>query len=97
MYIFEGKNVSQLTKNYSAFYPKNSDEALRNKGWGSGIQYRGSEIQDRESKIWDPESRIWRKPIPDPGVKKHRIPDPVYGIATLPATTQNRWHVLFFY
>ncbi len=28
------------------------------------------------SKIWGLESRIWKKPVPDPGSKRHRIPDP---------------------
>jgi hypothetical protein len=26
--------------------------------------------------VWDPRSGIRKKPIPDPGVKMHRIPDP---------------------
>jgi hypothetical protein len=26
--------------------------------------------------VWDPRSGIRNKPIPDPGVKRHRIPDP---------------------
>ncbi len=38
-------------------------------------------IETKVSKIWsgmfipDPESQIWSFSIPDPGVKKHRIPD----------------------
>jgi hypothetical protein len=50
----------------------------------------GSGIRDLGSRIRDPVSGIRKKPIPDPGFqiwvqgpKRHRIPDPGPGSATL--------------
>jgi hypothetical protein len=45
-------------------------------------------VWDPGSGIRDPGSGIWKKPIPDPGSriqgsKRHRIPDPGSGSATL--------------
>ncbi len=69
------KNLSQLTKNWSIFAPKNL--LLSSQKCGLGIRDPGSGIQD-------PGSRI-RKKL-DPGTNKHRNLDPdpqhcrVYGI-----------------
>ncbi len=63
--MLKKKNLSQFSKNYWSFYPKNCHQALKNIGFESGIQDPGS----------------GKKPIPDPGSRGQkgsgsRIPDP---------------------
>ncbi len=38
LFLFQEKNLSQFTKNYSTFNPKNCHYALKNIDLGSGIQ-----------------------------------------------------------
>jgi hypothetical protein len=54
--------LGQFSKNYRTFYQKNCQKALKNMVLGSGIR--------------DPEKTYSGSRIPDPGVKKHPIPDP---------------------
>ncbi len=63
------KNLGKFSKNCWSFYPKNFQYALKYMGLGSGIR--------------DPGSGKNLSPIPDLGVKRHRIPDPGSGSATL--------------
>ncbi len=44
-------------------------------------------IWDLGSEIRDPKLGIRKKPTPDPGSNRHRIPDPDSGSATLPPTS----------
>jgi hypothetical protein len=68
--------LGQFLKNYRTFYQKNCQKALKNMVLGSGIR-------DPRSGIRDPEKIYSGSRIPDPGVKKHPIPDPGSGSATL--------------
>jgi hypothetical protein len=54
--------LGQFSKNYRTFFPKNCHLTLKSMGLGSGIRDPGSG------------KNLFR--IPDPGVKKHWIPDP---------------------
>jgi hypothetical protein len=61
------KNLGQFSKNYRTFYQKNSQKALKNMVLGSGIRDPGSG------------KNLFRIQ----GSKRHRIPDPGSGSATL--------------
>ncbi len=81
------------TENYFVF------ELLKKKIWANFqriIELFMQKIVTKLSKIWFwyPGSEIRKKPIPDPGSriqgsKRHRIPNPGSGSATLPTSTTN--------
>ncbi len=52
----------------------------------------GSGIRDPRSRIRDPEKTYSGSRIPDPGVKKHPIPDPGSGSATLQKSFSCPWN-----
>ncbi len=71
--------------NYSTFYQKNCQKALKNMVLGSGIR-------DPRSGIRDPEKTYSGSRIPDPGVKKHPIPDPGSRIRIRNTGSQSWWY-----
>jgi hypothetical protein len=60
----EEKILANFSKNYRTFYQKYCQKALKMWSWDPG------------SEIRDPEKTFSGSRIPDPGVKKHPIPDP---------------------
>jgi hypothetical protein len=75
--------LGQFSKNYKTFYQKIVEKLLKIWSWdpGSGIRDPGSG------------KNLFR--IPDPGVKKHLIPDPKSGSATLEISYFEVLDVLF--
>jgi hypothetical protein len=73
--VLKNKNLGQFSKNYRTFYQKYCQKAHKNMVLGSGIR--------------DPRSGILKKPIPDPGSRGQKAPNPGSGSATLDTTFED--------